>query len=261
MITNVTIGSDPEFFVVEPTITGNRKVVPAYNVMPGTKYNPVDFGNGFKTLTDNILAEGNIPPAKTAEEFVNNMKNLKNIIYDNFLSGLDMGLLSLDSASLSYSDLEDPRATEFGCAPYYDAWANKTIRLRDLDKTEKRSAGFHIHVGYTYEGTFKKKLVNIALTRAFDFFVIKWANKVHYDEFREQYYGGFGKMRNTSYGVEFRSLGGYFTKDEFLETVYNKTMNVLEYCNTDDNIQKLLKLTKEDLLTVELPVEVEAITV
>ena len=85
MITNITVGSDPEFFIIQKYEDAEFPI-PAYEIIPGTKSDPIDFGNGFKVLIDNVLVEGNIPPANTREEFVNNMRMLKSIIFKHFFS-------------------------------------------------------------------------------------------------------------------------------------------------------------------------------
>ena len=77
MIKFKTIGSDPEFCIVK-----GRTNIPSFMITDGTKKNPEDFGGGYKILKDNLTVEGNIPPAFNKEEFIENMKTLKQIIND-----------------------------------------------------------------------------------------------------------------------------------------------------------------------------------
>ena len=66
ILNNITIGADPELFLIN-TETG--KVVSSIGIIPGEKGNPYrskDMPKGFGLEIDNILAEFNIPPAKYA---------------------------------------------------------------------------------------------------------------------------------------------------------------------------------------------------
>lgn len=80
MISNITIGSDPECFIIN-TLTGD--VVSSIGMIPGEKGNPfVDpiFPKGFGLETDNVLAEFNIPPCKTKEQFIYSINYMKDYI-------------------------------------------------------------------------------------------------------------------------------------------------------------------------------------
>ena len=74
-----TIGSDPELFLVD---TKTKKVVSAIERIPGHKDDPYTEGlpEGFGLQTDNVLAEFNIPPVTSCEEFINNIEFMKNFI-------------------------------------------------------------------------------------------------------------------------------------------------------------------------------------
>lgn len=84
--------------------------------------------------------------------------------------------------------------------------------------------------------------MNGAIARAFDYFVVYPARLHHNDEFRAKYYGIYGSYRDTSYGLEVRSLGGYFSKDKFLGWIYDNTIKMLEFCSSLENIEKLKKV-------------------
>jgi len=262
MISNITIGSDPEFFIIK-YFEDATMPIPAYEIIPAGKFDPIDFGGGYKVLTDNVLVEGNIPPVTNKEDFIAALEKLKSIIQDHFLAEIRCSILEEDSFAFTEEQLADDRAQEFGCAPYINAWTRKSVHLRGLDSENKRPAGFHIHVGYDLNKAckYKKKEVNIALTRAFDFFVVHPSNQLHFDEFRQKYYGGYGKMRNTSYGVEFRSLGAHFSKKEYLGHIYDATMKAINYCAFEKNIAQLLSLTEDKIGKISLETtEVETVS-
>ena len=85
MINNVTFGSDPEYFIInkdtEMTISG-------IGLINGTKKNPEPLGDDFFVLKDNILAEGNIPPASDPIKFMHNLMELKTRIL-KYLHNID----------------------------------------------------------------------------------------------------------------------------------------------------------------------------
>lgn len=261
MISNITIGSDPEFFVIQKYEDATIPV-PAYEIIPGDKRSPIDFGRGYRILHDNVMVEGNIPPARTREEFIENIETLKDIINKHFLEGLRCKILEEDSYEFPKIVIEQEKAKEFGCAPYLDAWTKQKVKPKGLEEEVSRPAGFHIHVGYRKEdNNIHKKDLNIAIARAFDFIVIKPFKKIHHDSFRDKYYGGYGKMRHVSYGVELRSLGAYFSKKEFLGLVYDKVMETLSYCSKKENVLRLLNMEIKDLEKQTLIKEEEKILI
>ncbi len=77
MIRFLKIGSDPEFFIRD---SETKEYLPSFYFTEGTKTNPLELGNDYKILKDNLVIEGNIPPAGTKEEWINNMLFLKNKI-------------------------------------------------------------------------------------------------------------------------------------------------------------------------------------
>lgn len=261
MISNITVGSDPEFFIIRK-YEDEEYAIPSHEIIPGTKDEPIDFGDGYKVLVDNVLVEGNIPPAKSKEEFIHNMMKLKSIIYEHFLAEMRLELLEADSYEFEEFQLQSREAQTFGCAPYFDAWTRESVYLEGLGSENRRPAGFHIHVGYDLDPSCKysKNEVNIALTRAFDFFAVEPAQRINCDEFRNKFYGGYGKMRETSYGVEFRGLGSHIAKDQFLGAVYEAVMETMEYCRSEENVTKLLSLKEDSIGTITLQKEVKVLT-
>ena len=80
IIDNVTIGADPELFLINSK-TG--EVVSSIGIIPGEKGNPyrsIDMPEGYGLEIDNILAEFNIPPVRTKEDFIEAITYMKNYI-------------------------------------------------------------------------------------------------------------------------------------------------------------------------------------
>lgn len=238
-----TIGSDPEFLVIK-----NREPYPAFNIVKGTKKKPTDLGDGYKVLYDNVLVEGNIPPAKSGEEFITNIRTLKDKI-NRVLMPFDCDLLEEDSGIYLPKHLIDKRAQEIGCMPYMNAWTFQEEVPGDFTGS-MRPAGFHIHVGYENTTEYPNELVNIAIARVFDYFVVLPAKYYHHDSLRWSTYGGFGKFRHTPYGIELRSLGASFSRDKCLKWVYDQTIKALDFVFQSNSINVFLDL-EIDSLTME----------
>jgi hypothetical protein len=234
MIKRITIGSDPEFFIYK-----DGEVVSSIGIIEGGKDAPTEFEGGFAVHKDNVLLEMNLPPADTKEEFITNMKGAKDIASEILsIGGYKLG--SNDSEEFSEAALSNWEAKTFGCAPYINAWTLGFGNPTDLADLMHRVAGTHIHIGYTLEDSkFDKSTMDILITRAFDFFVVYPSRQIYNDPIRSKYYGDYGNFRNKEYGVECRSLGGYFSKDKYLGWIYDQTIKALTYCSSDSNCELL----------------------
>lgn len=150
MINNLTIGTDPEFFL----LSDNGEYIPSLNIFPGTKDSPLDIGEGCKVHKDNVAVEFNIPPVTTKRDFLR---------YINYCKQYAENTAKIDYSSSAYFDwneLNDDFNLTFGCSP------SKNIHYGDEcpqinDATNLRSTGFHIHVGYDndYEMNTSKNLI------------------------------------------------------------------------------------------------------
>ena len=148
-LNNVTIGADPELFIINEK---TKRVVSSVGRIPGEKGNPYvadDMPAGFGLETDNILAEFNIPPVATGEAFVNNIEYMKQYI-DKYVKNIDsnLGILCAASKMVDAGQLNSEQAQLFGCDPDFNAYTEEQNVKPEGNKTRLRSAGFHIHIGY-----------------------------------------------------------------------------------------------------------------
>jgi hypothetical protein len=221
MIKNLTFGTDPEFFVFNKRVGIPISAIPLVN---GTKESPESLGDGFFILADNVLIEGNVPPCKTAEEFISIMSELRKRIQEYFITKFKsmsdgIELMSSDCLRLDPMFLAHPGALEFGCSPYLNAWDNEVHKANDMSSSLFRTAGFHIHIGYELNTRlWATMIMNKLIAKAFDLFITIPAYNTNFDVIRFENYGGLGQYRNTKYGVECRSLGGAFTDSEYIQT-------------------------------------------
>lgn len=244
MINNVTFGSDPEYFIVNKD---NEMILSSINFIRGTKLEPESLGDGFFILKDNILVEGNIPPTNDPVKFMNNLIELKNRI-NKYLKKIDGSLevKHADCLNVNPMFLTDPEALEFGCSPYFNAWDTKVHRANDLSDVNYRTAGFHLHFGYSLnsENPYRKDIFNKIITKAFDMFVVIPSMYKYVDRRRFENYGGLGQFRHTSYGVECRSLGAYFADERYLPWVIEQSCKALSFVKKHSNCDALLALEK-----------------
>lgn len=121
-IKNVTIGADPELFIVN---TKTNQVVSAIGLIPGEKGKPYRKGmpKGFGVELDCILGEFNIPPCTSEYDFVSSIKYMKNWIRDwvkQYDDNLDICCCA--SMPVPVDQLLNPKAHEIGCLPDYNAY-------------------------------------------------------------------------------------------------------------------------------------------
>jgi hypothetical protein len=101
---------------------------------------------------------------------------------------------------------------KFGCDPSLSAWTGEEIPVRAAQGFV-RSAGFHVHVGYTNPN--KKK--NILLAKFMELYLGVPAVLVEPPSDRHNLgYGIAGNFRHQKHGVEYRSLSSYFASEPHL---------------------------------------------
>ena len=226
-IKNVTIGSDVEFFV-----SNGKDIVSAEGLIRGTKSEPhrYDPDNAFfATQLDNVLAEGNIPPAKTADEFITYLNSLRGTI-DSMLPAGHSTVAK--AAHVMDKKFMTEHAKVFGCDPSQNAWTFETVFPQPDPKSTLRSAGFHIHIGYN-----KPNLKNnIDLIRAMDLLIgVPGILMEPASDRRKVGYGQSGNFRPQNHGVEYRTLSSYFVSSpEIIRWCFDTTMAAVEYANTGD---------------------------
>lgn len=225
-IKNATIGADIEWFLQNQK---NNEIVSAEGLILGTKSNPYHFdkdNNYFATSLDNVMAEGNIPPAKTPSEFYLAIQKLQNFINESIPK--ELKTVAIPSARLSDKWLMTENARTFGCDPSLNCWTLQEVRpLPSGDNC--RSAGFHIHVGYTEPNSES----NIALAKAMDLFLGVPSVLIEPENERKTVgYGLASNFRHQKHGMEYRTLSSYFSSSkDLVEWCYNNTQKAIEFIN------------------------------
>lgn len=201
----LSIGADPEVFV-----TDGHQIVSSIGRIDGSKKKPHPLGAGYFIQSDNVLAEYNIPPARTVEEFIENVGAGLARVRDYVRTrGLDVVIKT--SHFLDWSQLCDPAAFEFGCAPDYNAWSGARVEPPRVT-TNLRCAGGHIHVAYPNPSMLKSR----AFVCALDLFLGVPSVLLDPDTHRRGQYGAAGAFRPKKYGLEYRTLSSFWIKNPLL---------------------------------------------
>ncbi len=225
MNNTITIGADPELFIINSK-TG--KVVSAIGLIPGKKHSAwVDatWPKGYGLETDNILAEFNIPPAKTKQEFIDSINFMKQFIR-GFVKerNSDFDIKTVASLHVDEKELNSSEAKEFGCSVDYNAYTESPNPKPCGETTNLRSAGFHVHIGYPDRSAEK----SISLVKYMDAYLGIPSVLLDRDMERRILYGKAGCFRLTPYGVEYRVLSSFFlSNDQTIGFVYDGTMRAL----------------------------------
>lgn len=228
-INNITIGADPELFIINEK---TKKVVSSIGLIPGEKGNPyvaADMPSGFGLETDNIVAEFNIPPVNDRVSFINNIEYMKAYI-DKFVKNInpDLGILCAASKTVDASQLRSPQAKLFGCDIDYNAYTEEANPKPEGNKTNLRSCGFHIHIGYANNNID----TSVALVKYLDMYLGIPSVVRDRDKRRRSLYGKAGCFRLTPYGVEYRVLSGAMMKDvETLNFVWDQLSKAIYHCS------------------------------
>ena len=228
-VQSITLGADPELFIID---TSTNKVVSSVGLIPGVKDHPYvseDMPEGFGIETDNILAEFNIPPCRTIEEWIHNIEYMKNYIrcfvkrinpnYDIKCSAYEI---------VDEDQLQTPEAQLLGCDPDYNVYTMRANPKPDAKNAEGRGAGFHIHCGYANQNI----KTSLDLIKYFDAYVGLTSLLHDSDVRRRNFYGKAGSFRLQPWGFEYRSLSSAMMKTpELIEFVYNQAMKAISGYN------------------------------
>lgn len=198
------LGSDPEVFLQDNA--GNP--VSAIGYINADKWNPMqipDMPAGYTLQEDNVSLEYGIPPAASADEFVNHIQAVMNKSLE-YVQGLSFSKLSC--IVFPEEQMQHPLAHIFGCEPDFDAWTRDVNKKPEPPHPLMRSAGGHVHV--------ETKRSPLEVVRNMDLFLGVPSVLMDNGEMRKKLYGKAGAFRAKSYGVEYRTLSNFWIFDEKL---------------------------------------------
>ena len=222
------IGADPELFVKDKR---SKEFISGWGLIKGDKQNPYPVDDG-AVQVDGMALEFNINPARTKTEFVRNIVSVKRQL--SGMIGPDLSLVP--TPTVHFSDkvwLNTPdEAAILGCDPDFNAWDGGRENNRPDGEVKFRTGAGHIHIGWT-EGVNIDNPVHldvcIALVQQLDATLGVWSVLKDEDTERRSLYGRAGAFRPKPYGVEYRVLSNFWTKNKTLMSeVYGITMNSIK---------------------------------
>jgi len=220
-----TIGTDPELLLV--SAEDNGAFISSLGRFKGTKKAPVPMGlgTGYALQCDNVALEFNVPPASDPAEFGNSISAAM-----QYIRALvsEQGLVVSTSPEGFYEDAElrHPLSKSFGCVPDLDAHArckasavSPTVLKDDVREGGRwHLAGGHVHVGYTTH----QSIPHFVAGAFADVFIGLPSIGRDTQERRRAHYGQPGRYRVTPFGIEYRTLSGYWVHSEYQTGVVAK---------------------------------------
>lgn len=243
-----SIGADPEVFVGDSL--GVRSII---GKIGGTKMcpQPLPLGDGFAVQEDNVALEYNIPISNSKQMFVSNITTAMEFIESTLQDRLGLHFVKESAVSFPSSELQDPRALEFGCEPDFNAWTCRVNRKPKADDVNLRSCGGHVHIGIVgtkYENCDKHQII-----RACDLFLGIPSVLMDKGILRKNLYGKAGAFRPKEYGVEYRTLSNFWVFDsKLVGWVYENTEraldSVLNNMSLDDDAKLIQKTINNNVI-------------
>jgi len=219
------VGADPELFFKY----SNGSFASVIGRLGGSKEKPMSIGSGCAVQEDNVAAEFNIPPATSADKFVESINyNLQYL--QARAKEMKLKLAIVPSAEFSPKELANPAARVFGCEPDYNAWALEVNEKPRSKNKMLRSAGGHIHLATEDDP--------IQTIRAMDLFIGAQLVAVDKDKKRRELYGKAGAFRQKDYGVEYRTPSNYWiTKESLMRWVFDQCNAVKEWVSKGNQLE------------------------
>lgn len=225
---DILIGTDPELFLHD-----GQEYISAHGYFPGTKETPFPVDRG-AVQVDGCALEFNITPAKSAEEFDENistvLEQMKDMVKDVNPS-YSMVFEPYAKFDPTYFMLLPVSSKILGCDPDYTVSGRMQTPDPELQESPFRTAAGHIHIGWT-NGANPIDEEHFALCRRIASAFMKTPGFIpttRNERERVKYYGRPGSFRPKHYGVELRSPSNLWVKTpESRKEIFNTVTRVME---------------------------------
>lgn len=229
----ISIGADPEMFLRDRM---SKQFVSCHGLIPGDKQNPFGVNCG-AIQVDGMAAEININPARTRQEFVDNLKTVMAELSMHLPPMVEIAHgVPVADFSQDYMDMQPNEAKELGCEPDYSAYTG-VANPRPNGTVNFRTASGHIHIGWTndvvepYSGEHFETCREIV--KQLDYYCGIYSLLWDPDNRRRDLYGKAGAFRAKSYGLEYRTMSTAWLADPALQAwVYDAALKAVnDYFN------------------------------
>lgn len=213
----ITLGADPEWFILRKRTSYGLDVVPCVGLIPGTKAEPHDIGHGFGVHEDNVVVELTVPVTTTPQDFGDGLIQGKKLLLRRHLRDLEANLQYSAGYTFHSDQLDSKQAQEFGCEPDFDAYTSGGIRHTPTRMMRgcTRYAGGHVHLGGDFNcPPFVAALfcdLFISIPERWARHDVAWPNEYQGFSERVQWYGAPGIFRPKEYGIEYRTPTNLWT--------------------------------------------------
>jgi len=218
------VGCDPEVFIRDKL---SKLTTPCIEILNGNKAVPYPVTHG-AVQEDNVMAEFNIDPAATREEFLFNIRSVMDDMGD-LLDEQGFEILIEASQQFQPVQMRHPQALIVGCMPDFNAYTLKKNKPMTLPEYERYSGG-HVHISFPHMSDMD--LINCI--RALDVVLGVPSLVLDKDDNRRKKYGKAGAYRLTDYGgVEYRTLSNFWlATDEYVNWVYDAVQDAIDNRDT-----------------------------
>lgn len=213
----LTVGADPEFFLRHKS---TNDLVSAHDKVPGTKKHPHKMKYG-SCQADGIAVEINIDPAKTLEEFNDNVTSTLMCVRELIDRDYFFDFTPAVSFHEGFLAPLPNYAKELGCDPDYNILLGRPNPI-PRDPNNMRTGSGHFHIGWCPKPGVPEHIHMadcLLFVREFEFHHEKMY-QTYEDEKRRRLYGSYGSCRIKSYGVEIRSPSNRWLADKRLTELY-----------------------------------------
>lgn len=218
----ILIGCDPELFLKNP----NSGAFQSGHIFPlGSKRNPqaVPFG---AVQNDGTAVEFNIDPARHVEEFVGNIKAVREKL-QSMTPGYTQAIEPVARFTAEDFIAIPDQFKELGCDPDYNAWTGDANPQPD-NTTTMRTASGHVHIGWG-DGFDVKSAEHFskccAMGRQMDYYLGIYSLLWDPDPTRRAMYGQAGAFRPKPYGMEYRVMSNrWLASEQLIRWVYNSAV-------------------------------------
>ena len=237
------VGADPEIFVSK-----NNKLISAHGLVKGSKDSPYKVPKG-AIQVDGMALEFNIEPAKNAQEFKDNVKEVMKQLQSHIPKDYSLEVQATADFGKEYIDSQPLVAKELGCSSDMNAYTGKDNPKPNAEVPFRTAAG-HLHLGWTDTADIKDPEhleLCCGLTKVLDLYLGIHSVFKDPDVKRRSLYGAAGAFRPKSYGLEYRVLSNFWLKsDAEIKWAYDQVVKaVTEYLKGFRVEESLgLKITK-----------------
>ena len=218
------LGCDPEFVLKNPN---SGKFVSAEGIVPGDKLNPHKVKKG-TVQVDGFACEIGIEPAKSSEEFADNVETVLEEL-KKFTGGYEH-VYPLDHVVFDKDVFsgQSEKGQELGCDPDFNAYSRLANPTPVPNPKTLRVFAGHIHIGWT-EGEDVTSVGHfmdcVSVIKQMDCYIgapsLAWNRGI----VRRSMYGRAGDFRVKPYGVEYRTPdNGWLSSRDRMKMVFDNAV-------------------------------------